>query len=211
MVTPLALVGHIHPLLALAAGGGDRAVGVQRRDLEELRRLLLPDRQTNLVDRFHQRQNLPVVLEPPAKISGGGRVGNPPGAQGVHIDFVVAAKFQVFQACAAGQHVVGDVQHVVGLVIRQMHLEQFQVAIEGLDQADEKDHLMNGADPRAVQPARAVGHFIVNVARREHGLVLRAKNGIGQTILDSALASSQSFACSMVHSKRLRAYEVEGF
>ena len=78
MVAPLSLVGHVHPLLAFAAGGIHGSVGVQHRSGEEFRLLLLPDLQTNLVDRLHQNEDLLVGLETPAKVSGGRRVGNAP-------------------------------------------------------------------------------------------------------------------------------------
>ena len=58
VVAPLPVVADVHPLLALAEGGGDGAVGIEDRLLEELRLLLLPDLQAGLVDRLHQRQDL---------------------------------------------------------------------------------------------------------------------------------------------------------
>src|SRR5512135_3322014 len=41
------------------------------------------------------------------------RVGDAVGPEGIEVDLVVTPDFEVFQATAAGQEVVGDVQDVV--------------------------------------------------------------------------------------------------
>jgi hypothetical protein len=69
VITPLAVIADVHPFLALAGRGGDRAVGVDDRLPEELRVLLFPEFQADFVDRLHQDQDqdLPLVLESSAK------------------------------------------------------------------------------------------------------------------------------------------------
>ena len=42
--------------------------------------------------------------------------------QGIEIDFVVAPQFEMLQTRAAGQQVVGDVQHVIGFGVGQIIL-----------------------------------------------------------------------------------------
>ena len=56
--------------------------------------------------------------------------------EGVEIDLVVAPHLQVLQAAAAGQEVVGDVQDVVALVIRQVPLEQVEAFVDGPDEPE---------------------------------------------------------------------------
>ena len=62
------------------------------------------------------RSRTSAQAESAAEVSGGGRVGDPLGAQGIEVDLVVASQFEVLELLSAGQDVEGDVQHVVGLV-----------------------------------------------------------------------------------------------
>ena len=54
-----------------------------------------------------------VRIETAAEVARRGGVGNPPDTQRIQIGFVVAPQFQMLQARATGQQVVGNVQHVV--------------------------------------------------------------------------------------------------
>jgi len=54
-------------------------------------------------------------------------------AQAVQKTLVLAAQFHVFQAHAAQENIVGDVQHMIALVIRQMHFEQLKMLVNLLD------------------------------------------------------------------------------
>jgi hypothetical protein len=56
-------------------------------------------------------------LETPAEVSGGGRIGDAAGAQGIEEDLVVATQFDVFQAGAIAQGVVGEIEDVIRLMI----------------------------------------------------------------------------------------------
>ena len=85
-------------------------------------------------------------LEPPAEVAGGGRVGNPLGAEQVEIGLVLPPQFEIFQARASAQRVVGQVEHVVRLVIRQMHFEQVQPLVDLLGQSQLADQLMHQSD-----------------------------------------------------------------
>jgi hypothetical protein len=62
---------------------------------------------------------------------------------------------------------------------------------------------MNRADPAAANGPRAVGQFITDVLRRQHGTGLRIPSPTRQAFLNSRLASSQFLMCSTVHFKRL--------
>ena len=57
-------------------------------------------------------------------------------AQGVEEDFVLAAQFHVLQAGAVAQSVVSEVEHMIGLVVRQVDFQQLQPPVDGVDQAD---------------------------------------------------------------------------
>jgi hypothetical protein len=83
-----------------------------------------------------RRQKSPAVV-------GSGSVGPP----GVEVDFVVAAHFEVLQALSTGQEVVGDVQDVIALVVRQVPLEQVEVPVDVLDQPQLPGQEVDGPDP----------------------------------------------------------------
>ena len=68
------------------------------------------------------------------------------GAQGIEVGFITPQQFQVFQAGSAGQQVVGDVEHVVGIVVGQMNLQQAEVAVDGLVKPEPLGQQMNGPD-----------------------------------------------------------------
>ena len=58
--------------------------------------------------------------ETAAEVAGRGRVGNSFGSQGIEVDLVVASQFEVLDSLAAGEDVEGNVQDVVGFVVRKM-------------------------------------------------------------------------------------------
>ena len=145
VVTPHPVVGDVHPLLAPAVRRGERAVGINEGLLEELVGLLLPDPQSGLVEDVHQPLDIR-RREAAAEVPGGGGVGDAFGPQGVEIDLVVAADLQMFQAAAAGQEVVGDVQDVVALVIRQVPLQQVEALVDVVDQSDLLGQQVDGPD-----------------------------------------------------------------
>ena len=87
--------------------------------------------------------------EAAAEVAGGGGVGDAVGAEGVEEGLVVAAQFDVLEAGAVAQGVVGDVEDVVGLVVGQVELEQVESLVDGLGQAEFADQELDGADAAA--------------------------------------------------------------
>ena len=71
-----------------------------------------------------------------AEIAGRGRIGNATGAEGIEIDFILPARFQILQTGAIAQGVISQVEHMIRLVIGQMNLEQVQLVIDGIDKTD---------------------------------------------------------------------------
>jgi len=193
------------PLLARAERRGDRPVGVDHRTGEERPGLLFPDRKTHAVDRLHQRQHLGDRVEPAAEVAGRRRIGHPRRAQGVEIDLVVAKRLQVLQAVAAAQDVVGDVQHVIRLVVRQMDLEQTQFIVDRADQADLPRQQVDRADPADPGRAGPVGQVVADAPRGHDRPGRSAELPGAVAAFDAALASEPLFACTGIHSKRLLA------
>ena len=204
MVAPLSFVRDVHPLLALASGRRHRAVRIEDRLLEKRRRLLTPHPKPHLVDHVHQRLDIR-HREPPAKVARSGRVGNTLRPKGVQKDFIIPPQLDVIQTGAPSQNVVCDVQHVVRLVVRQMHLEQMQLLIDGLDQprpAGQQVHRANASRPQPVGPAT---QLVVDVAGGQHGLFGRRPVPVAEPALDSALAIGYFFSFTLTHSKCLLA------
>ena len=98
MVAPGAVVGDVDALLALGVGGDEGAVDVDDRLVEERVGLLFPDAESGLVDGVHEVEDV-TAAEPAAEVARGGRVGDPLGAQGIEVDLVVAAQFEVLEPC----------------------------------------------------------------------------------------------------------------
>ena len=90
-------------------------------------------------------------------------LGDTASAQGVEVRFVVTKQFQVFQASSPGQQVVGDVQHVVGLVVGQMDLEQFQVTVDRLIEPELTDQQVDSSDAAMGGRSRAITDVVVDV------------------------------------------------
>ena len=139
-------------------------------------------------------------VEAAAEVAGGGRVGNPLGAQGVEEDLVVASQFDVFQPSAVAQGVVGQVQHVIRLVIGHVDFQQVQAAVDGVDQSDLLCQPMHQADAAGANAADFVGQFDANVRRCKHRLSLVDALAI-QSPLDASLGLPQTFRYTVFHSK----------
>ena len=208
MVTVLAVVGEVHPLLALPIAGHDAAIGLEDRLGEELGGLLGPDPQPRLVDRVHQGEDIGLG-EAAAEVPGGGRVRDPFGPQGVEVDLVVAPQLEVLDAPAAGEEIQGDVEDVVGFVVGQVPLEEVEVAVDVLDELDLLGQEEEGADAAGTEPAAPTGVFVVDIAGGHHGYRPLRAGRVVEPFLDpplplleeSLLACRSLFSESGAHSK----------
>ena len=168
-------------------------------------RLPLPDLHTLLVD--DAREGVDVGGgEAAQEVAGGGRVGNALGAEGVEVGFVVAEQFEVLQALAAGQEVVGDVEDVVGLEVRQVTLQQVQVAVDGIGQAQLPDQQVEGAEAAGAQTAGLVADLIVDVVVAEQAAALLLPLLLAEPPPDAALAIAQAPAYLVLHQEYLPAW-----
>ena len=168
MVAILAVVGEIHSLFALGVAGHDAAIGLDDRLLEEFRWLLRPNPLPRFIEGVHQVENIGLT-EAAAEVSGGGRVRDSRGSQRIEVNLVIAPQFEVLNALAARDDIEGNVQDMVGFVIRQMPLEQVKVAVDVLDEVDFLSQQKDGSDATGAEPADAIGIFVVDIGRRHHG------------------------------------------
>jgi hypothetical protein len=145
-----------------------------------------------------------MTLKPPAEIPGGGGIGNPLRPQRIEIRLVAAQQFQIFNAGPSRENIERQTQHMVALKIRQMPLEQRHAQVDQLRQSHALAQLLDHADAAATDRLVAIGQFVMNIAAADHGPPLIFEPPLcRQPPLNSALASSQLFLCSVIHSKCL--------
>ena len=167
-IPPDALVGHVHTLLAAPGGGGDRAVDVEvGHRAEQILAAGSPQLRADRVDRPHQGGDV-IGAKPAAEVPGGGRVRDQVRAEGVHVRGVMPQPLDVLQPGPAAGHVVGQVQHVVGLVIRQVHLQQLQVGVDRLGQPEPGHQPMHGGDPAETGRVHVAADLVMHRTRGQH-------------------------------------------
>ena len=186
VIAPGALVGPVDVALALGVGADQRAVGVDDRLVEELRRLHGPDAAAGPVEGLHQVQDVGHA-EPAAEVALGGGVGDAVGAHRVEVDLVVAPQLDVLDLLAAGQEVEGDVQDVVALVVRQVPLEDVDVGIDVADQPGPTRQQEHGADAPGGEAAGAIGQLVVDVGGGHHGRVALRPGPVEDAVEDPPL------------------------
>jgi hypothetical protein len=118
MIAPGAVISDVDALLAAGAGDDEGAIDVEDGLVEELGRLLPPDLQSCPIEGVLEGLDI-VRGEARAEVPGSSGIGDAVGAEGVEEDDVVAPQLDVVEAGAVAQRVVGEVEDVVGLVIRQ--------------------------------------------------------------------------------------------
>src|SRR5271166_5032340 len=118
----------------------------------------------------------------------------------------------MFQARAASQHIVRDVEHVVRLVVRQVELEQPHAPVDRVVQTDRFDESMDQPDSAGRNGPRALGQFVVNVAGGQRRAVAALIVMLVQPLLDPPLVSRQTLSYRSVHSKTLPVFgEMDSF
>jgi hypothetical protein len=117
------------------------------------------------------------------------------------VDLVVAEQLQVLKAGAATDKVVGDVEHVVRFVVRQVVRQHGYPAVDLPDEPRLSGQFVNGPDPARVKRPGPLGRLVVNVARRKHGLGLFFPLDIPQAVLDSPPAIPQDLSSNGAHSE----------
>ena len=105
--------------------------------------------------------------EAAAEVAGGGGVGDAVGAEGVEEDDVVASQFDVVEAGAVTEGVVGEVEDVVTLVVGEVVLEQVESCVDGLGESEFLDEQMDGADATAGDGLGPGGGLVVDVGSGE--------------------------------------------
>ena len=91
--------------------------------------------------------------------------------EGVEVDLVVAAHFEVLQAAAPGQEVVGDVQDVVALEVRQVPLQEVEAPVDVVDQPELAGQQVDCPDSARRDGPGPIGDLVVDVGGGHHRLM----------------------------------------
>jgi hypothetical protein len=111
-------------------------------------------------------------IEAAQEVAGSGGAGGALRPEGVEVGLVGAEQFEALQALAAGQDVVGEAQDVAGLEVGQVALQQVQVAVNGVGQAQLPHQQVEGAGAAAAQAADLVTDLVVDVVVAEQAPML---------------------------------------
>jgi hypothetical protein len=149
-----------------------------------------------LIDGVHEGHDVGFG-EASAEVAFGGGVGKPLGAQGVEVNLVVASKFEMFDAFAAGEDVESDIQDVVGFVIGEMAFEEVKVLVDVPDQADPPRQQEHGTDATGIEALDAIGEFVVDVVGGHHRLFAVGSGPVLDAIEDSLPTFTKSSAVAL--------------
>jgi hypothetical protein len=195
-------VGDVHAPLALARGFDQEAIHVEEGLVEEIGGLLGPHAHADIVDRILQLAE-GGLIKAAAEVAGGGRVGEALGPQGIQEDFILAAEFEILQAGAVAQGVVGEGQDMVGLMGGEVELEQVELVVDGVDKANLACQRVQSADATTADATGTVGDLVVDIAGGEHGTLAAGDVGCVEAACDAPLAVGQLLAYLGFHSKSL--------
>ena len=140
------------------------------------------------------------LVEAAAEVAGRGRVGDAAGAEDIQVGDVRAEQFQVFQTPAPGQQVVGNVEHMVAVVVGEVEFQQAEMAVDRLGESELADQQVHGPDA-AGGHGPPIGDFIMDVRRRHDGPVTATVNILVQAAGYLPLALCDLFAYLGIHSK----------
>ena len=170
VVAPHPLVGPVHPLLLVAQRRRQRPVHVHvghRR--QQVPAPAPPQPRPHRVDALHQLDHAR-LSQAPREVARRRRARDHLRAQGVHVRRVVAQALDVPQPRAPAQHVEGDVEHVIRLMVGKVPLQRLHPRV----------HLPDESQPRGQPPHRPdapVAHrvdsrpdLVVDPAGSEHRL-----------------------------------------
>src|SRR5690606_1203176 len=144
------------------------------------------------------------LAEAAAEVAGGSGVGDAVGPEGVEVDLVVAAGLDVLQAATAGQEVVGDVQHMIALVVRQVACQEVEGPVAVRGQADFAGQQVDGPDAAGCDAPDLLGDLVADVGGGHHRLRTFDAGLMLQAAGDPPLASGEFAAETGVHSKASR-------
>jgi hypothetical protein len=110
---------------------------------------------------------------------------------------------------SSGQDVEGDVQHVIGLVVRQVTLEKMETAVDVVNQSAFPGYQKHGTDAAAGQPLDPISQFVLDVAGGDHRALPFRAGSILDAFENSTLAFPKFVEEIRFHSKASVAWSSE--
>ena len=156
------------PRLLLSQGGRQRPVHVDvghRR--QQIPAPASPQPRPHRVEAFHQLHNIRLG-EAPREVSRRRRARDQLRSQGVHIGHVVAKRVDVLQPHAPAQQIVRDIQHMVGLEVGQVPLQQLQTPVDLAGQPQLRHQPPDHADAPEAHRVDPRPDLVADPARTEH-------------------------------------------
>jgi hypothetical protein len=190
MIAPDAVVGDADALFVLGVGRHQSTVCIEDGAVEKVTGLMPPDADANVVIDILEGVDVSDV-KTPAEVTCGSGIGDTLGSKGVEEVDVIAAKFDVLEAIAVAKGVVGEIENVIGFVVRHVDLEEMKLQVNGVNEADATAEQMKGPNTAVADAMHPLTDFIVDVACREDGPINRRQLGFVKTTLNSALASAE--------------------
>ena len=138
-ITPNPFVGQGHAAFALPESLRNRAVRVDKGLSQKPSRLLSPNPLPHRVGYLHQIEDI-ALLKATGEVPAGGWIRNALGAQTIEEGLIIAPQLNVLQPHSVQKRVVGQIQHMVALMIRKVLLKQMQPRVDLLPQPQFVDH-----------------------------------------------------------------------
>ena len=90
----------------------------------------------------------------------------------IHMRLVIAQTLDIFKAGPACQHVVGDVQNVIGFPVRYVTFQKLEVFVDRSVQSQSVYERMHRAYAAKTNGSRSIRHLVMHVGSFEHGIRL---------------------------------------
>jgi hypothetical protein len=161
-------VVEVHVELLLAGRSRHRPVGIDDGSGAKGLRLTIPHLEPDRVDKGLKLFDA-LPIEAAQKVSGRRRVRKATRSEHGHERLVLAKRIEILEATPTGQHVVGESEHVVGLVVGLVPLQQVESRVDRLGQAETPDQGMDGTDPSRLRRRHPVAHLVARKTAAQHG------------------------------------------
>ena len=142
-----------------------------------------------------------LIVETSAEITGCRWIRQARRSERFEHDSILPSQLDVFQPLSATKHVVRDVQHVVGLVIRLVNLQHSHVCVDRFGQPKPAYHTLHCTHSAVCDSARLRGDLVLNVPASQHRPPGVHRNSRLQLLLDSPLLTRHSLPYDLLHSK----------
>ena len=155
---PLLLVTHANAFFLFAIRFDSRPVSFDDRHVEETVRLLLPNFDSRFIDGVHQPVNSG-RCETSTEVTSGRRIRDSFGTQQVQVCFVISPQFDMLETGASREEIEGNVEHMIGLSIRQVDFENRAMLIDRFGKPNLPDQLLHQGDPATTDRLRLLCQF----------------------------------------------------